>query len=93
MQQKFLVHNRGDDVGVAIAEIKAGEIARGVVLEDGSTIDLEVKNDIPLGHKLALRTIDAGSGVIKYRVRIGIATSRIGKGEHVHTHNLKSARW
>lgn len=93
MQQKFLVHNRGDDVGVAIAEIKAGEIARGVVLEDGSTIDLEVKNDIPLGHKLALRTIDAGSGVIKYRVRIGTATSRIGKGEHVHTHNLKSARW
>ena len=43
------------------------------------------------GHKYALRDIAAGEPVIKYGNPIGIATAPIKKGEHVHTHNVKTA--
>ena len=43
------------------------------------------------GHKYALRDIKAGEPVIKYGNPIGIATADIKKGEHVHTHNVKTA--
>ncbi len=93
MQHKFLVHDAGDDVGVAVVDIKTDEAVRGVVLADGTTIELKAKSDIPLGHKVALRTIDVGARVVEYGVQIGVATGRIDKGEHVHVHNLRSGRW
>jgi (2R)-sulfolactate sulfo-lyase subunit alpha len=31
--------------------------------------------------------------VIEYGTRIGIATQDISKGDYVHTHNIRSARW
>ncbi len=42
------------------------------------------------GHKYALRDIKAGENVIKYGNPIGHATADIKKGEHVHTHNLRT---
>lgn len=47
----FLIHKRGDHVGVATSDIRSGE-----------------------------------------RV-IGVAPDGFGRGDYVHTHNLKSARW
>ena len=46
--------------------------------------------DLSDGHKYALRDIKAGENVIKYGNPIGHATADIKKGEHVHTHNLKT---
>jgi hypothetical protein len=46
--------------------------------------------DLPLGHKVAAREIAPGEKIIKYGAPIGSATSAIGKGELVHTHNVKS---
>lgn len=43
------------------------------------------------GHKYALCDIPAGSKIIKYGFPIGIATRDIHRGEHVHTHNVKTA--
>ncbi len=43
------------------------------------------------GHKLALCDIRAGEKVIKYGFPIGVAAADIREGEHVHTHNLKTA--
>lgn len=43
------------------------------------------------GHKRALRHISKGERVIKYGYPIGIALTDIEEGEHVHTHNLKTA--
>ena len=48
---------------------------------------VEVRED---GHKYALRDIAAGEKVIKYGMPIGVATATIGKGEHIHTHNMKT---
>ena len=42
------------------------------------------------GHKYAVRDIKCGENIIKYGNPIGHATSDIKKGEHVHTHNVKT---
>lgn len=42
------------------------------------------------GHKYADRDIKAGENIVKYGCPIGHATCDIKKGEHVHTHNVKT---
>jgi altronate hydrolase len=42
------------------------------------------------GHKYAARDIAKGENIIKYGQPIGHATEDIKKGEHVHTHNVKT---
>ena len=42
------------------------------------------------GHKYALRDIKEGENIIKYGNPIGHAICDIKKGEHVHTHNVKT---
>lgn len=42
------------------------------------------------GHKYALRDIACGENIIKYGNPIGHAICDIKKGEHVHTHNVKT---
>ena len=62
--------------------MKAGE----TVHWNGGEITL--KEDIPMGHKIALREIHRGEAVIKYGFPIGEATADIPAGSHIHTHNL-----
>lgn len=50
-----------------------------------------VKVDLENGHKYAVRDIKKGEKIIKYGYPIGVASSDIVKGEHVHSHNLKTA--
>ncbi|MFP3194955.1 MAG: UxaA family hydrolase [Caldivirga sp.] len=91
---RFAIHNREDNVGVAIEDIRAGEEAQGVYIEDRSMGPvIKALEDIPLGHKIALRDIKAGERVIKYGRVIGVATRDIKVGEHVHIHNVKSIKW
>ncbi len=42
------------------------------------------------GHKYACRDISRGENIIKYGQPIGHATQDILKGEHIHSHNLKT---
>lgn len=42
------------------------------------------------GHKYAIRDIESGENIIKYGQPIGHAVRDIKKGEHVHTHNIKT---
>jgi len=46
---------------------------------------------IARGHKLALRPIPTGGSVRKFGLPIGLATADIAAGEHVHSHNLRTA--
>ncbi|MBR5497668.1 MAG: altronate dehydratase [Clostridia bacterium] len=43
------------------------------------------------GHKYARRNIEKGENVIKYGFSIGVASADMSEGEHVHSHNLKTA--
>jgi altronate dehydratase small subunit len=70
-------------------------------LEKGTTIEIkvddnsqfiELKDDIPYGHKIAIRPIEKGDKIIKYGLTIGLATKDILVGEHVHIHNVESTR-
>lgn len=50
-----------------------------------------VEINLDNGHKYARRNIKKGEEIIKYGQPIGIAQSDIKMGEHVHSHNLKTA--
>ena len=71
-----------DMVAVALKALKAGE----TVSFGGGEVTL--KEDLPMGHKAALRDIRKGEAVIKYGFPIGAATADIPQGGHVHTENL-----
>lgn len=49
-----------------------------------------VEVDLKSGHKYALCDINKGDNIIKYGFPIGHASEDIKKGEHVHSHNLKT---
>ena len=49
-----------------------------------------VEVNLETGHKWAIRDIKEGENIIKYGCPIGHATCDISKGEHVHSHNLKT---
>ena len=49
-----------------------------------------VEVNIENGHKYAICDIKKGENIIKYGQPIGHATEDIKKGEHIHTHNLKT---
>ena len=91
---QFLVHSPKDNVGVVVVEgLKAGTDMLGVVTETDTTLNLTAKQDIPIGHKVALKALKAGDTVIKYGEDIGRMVAGAGMGEHVHVHNLKTKRW
>jgi (2R)-sulfolactate sulfo-lyase subunit alpha len=90
----LLVHDKKDTVGVVVVEgLTAGTDMLGVVTHDDSDFRLIAKHDIPIGHKVALADIKNGDTIWKYGQDIGRAVADIGKGEHVHVHNVKTKRW
>lgn len=77
----YIKINKNDNVAVALTALKKGCDVDGVTALD----------DIPSGHKIALCDIKSGEKVIKYSSVIGIASKDIKSGEHIHSHNLKTA--
>lgn len=70
-----------DSVATTLRDMKAGETALGVTLSA----------DVPKGHKVAMTPVAAGEPVLKFGFPIGRATQAIAPGEHVHTHNVRTA--
>jgi altronate hydrolase len=75
-----------DNVATALEALEPGQTIRI------DHVTLNVNERIPRGHKVALCAIRSGEPVVKYGSPIGLATSDIGAGTHVHTHNVASAR-
>lgn len=67
------------DDGAAFVEV-LGVNPRRLILAD----------QIALGHKVALRDIQAGEPVVKFGVAIGRASRDIRTGQWVHLHNCSS---
>jgi (2R)-sulfolactate sulfo-lyase subunit alpha len=89
----FLVHDHRDNVGVVVRDVKSGEKLAGASTDNGDGLRLTARQEIPLGHKIALKDLKRGDTVIKYGEDIGKVVADIRAGEHVHVHNLKTKRW
>ena len=74
--------NCRDNVAVAIKNLPAG----GSFAASG--LEVVASSPIPAGHKIAIQPIAVGSAVKKYGQPIGVATTTIQPGDHVHSHNL-----
>ena len=82
LHEACLLLQPGDDVAIARDHLPEG---LSLSTESGTVL---LRQDIPAGHKCAVRSLDAGAPVHKYGQVIGFATRPIRAGEHVHSHNL-----
>ena len=90
----FVLHDAADTVAVVVVEgIQAGMRLRGWIMDDNLHIQMTAAQDIPIGHKIALKDMQAGDTVIKYGVDIGKVVKDMKAGEHAHVHNIKTKRW
>jgi altronate hydrolase len=83
--RRLIKINESDNVAVALCPLEKGET---LTLPAGSLLTAE--EDIPEGHKIALRDLEAGERIVKYGLPIGAASGGIKKGAHVHTHNVRT---
>jgi (2R)-sulfolactate sulfo-lyase subunit alpha len=91
---QLLVHDRRDNVGVVVVEdLQPATEMLCVITEDNSDFRMKANAAVPIGHKVALTDLKPGDTVIKYGQDIGKVVAPIKKGDHVHTHNLKTKRW
>ncbi|MCG7407239.1 UxaA family hydrolase [Paenibacillus sp. ACRRX] len=87
---KIIVMDERDHVATALQFLQSGEQVSYIV--QGQEYSVRLKQDIILGHKLALLDMEAGVLVRKYGEVIGRAARTIVVGEHVHVHNLEGIR-
>jgi altronate hydrolase len=84
MQEIIKIHPN-DSVAVALKALTQGD----TIQAGGHNVTL--LEDIPQGHKFALKEIKSGEAVIKYGSSIGLAKEDIKEGAWIHTHNVKTA--
>jgi (2R)-sulfolactate sulfo-lyase subunit alpha len=89
-----VLHDPNDSVAVVVVEgVKAGMTLTGLILDENRTLSLPCLQDIPIGHKVALKDMATGDTVIKYGIDIGKVVAPITRGQHSHVHNIKTKRW
>jgi (2R)-sulfolactate sulfo-lyase subunit alpha len=90
----FVLHDARDTVAVVVVEgVKAGMELNGWIMDEDKYVNVLAKQDIPIGHKVALANLSTGDTVLKYGVDIGRVVAPIKAGEHAHVHNIKTKRW
>ena len=82
---KTIQINPADNVIVALEPLAAG-----TAVAVPGVGDVAAAEDIPQGHKMAVRAIAAGDNVIKYGLPIGHVTCDVQAGSWLHTHNVKT---
>lgn len=87
---KALKINPLDNCAVVLTDTKAGEQVE--VRTDAGTIRLDARQDIALGHKIALARLDADQPIVKYGEEIGQALTAIEAGDWIHLHNVACRR-
>jgi (2R)-sulfolactate sulfo-lyase subunit alpha len=90
----FVLHDAHDSVAVVVVEgVQAGMELNGWIMDEDRMIRLTARQDIPIGHKIALRDMAVGDTVVKYGIDMGKVVAPIQAGQHAHVHNIKTKRW
>ena len=90
----IIIHDKKDNVGVVVIEkITPNQDCNCWIMESDDSTKIQSKNEILLGHKIAMADLDEGDTIIKYGHDIGKVVKAIKKGEHVHVHNVKTIKW
>ena len=84
MKTKYLKINSADNVAVAIEPLKQGES----IVVDGAVVS--IIEDIPAGHKVALKNFVEGENVIKYGYPIGHVLKDRPKGSWLNENHIKT---
>lgn len=81
MQNIVIKTNESDNVAIVAnpTGLKLGAIVLGGVV---------LNEDIPMGHKVALQTLNEGDAVIRYGQTIGFANKKMEKGSWVNEFNI-----
>lgn len=81
---RYIQINPADNIVVAIQNLPVGEKV------SAGGVEIEVKEEIPAGHKVALRDFAVGDNIIKYGDPIGHAVKEIRQGSLVNEKNIKT---
>ena len=84
METKYLKINPADNVAVAILNLSAGE----TISVNG--LDIKLNEDVPAGHKFALKDFAVDDHIVKYGYAIGHAISPIKQGDWVNEKKIKT---
>ncbi|WP_071146771.1 UxaA family hydrolase [Bacteroides ihuae] len=84
METKYLQINPADNVAVAIVNLSAGE----TLSINGTQVTLH--EDIPAGHKFALKDFAEGEDIIKYGYPIGHAITAKKLGDWMNENSIKT---
>ena len=79
-----------DNTATVLHDVTAGDSLR--VRRRAGLETIVAAQPIPLCHKISLSAIKAGEAVTKFGQQIGVATTDIAAGTHVHVHNITSCR-
>ena len=85
-----IILNETDNVATAVQVLTKGQTAR--VRRNREEVEISIVEDIPYGHKFAVRDVTAGEDILKYGEVIGRATQNIASGSHAHVQNIESLR-
>ena len=87
MRKEIFIIDPKDNVATLVSE----NGTKGATVQ-ADELSITLLDDVPFGHKFAIKPIPNGTQVLKYGYSIGTATRDIQPGEHVHIHNLESNR-
>lgn len=90
MKKQAVVINSQDNVATVVDDFAAGTLIYFFL--GGNEQSIPLLEDIPLGHKFAICDIKPSDVIIKYAESIGVSTTLILAGQHVHVHNMQSQR-
>ena len=77
----FVLHDAQDSVAVVVVEgVTAGTAMTGWIMDEDRMIDVQARQDIPIGHKVALHDMAVGATVLKYGIDMGKVWHRLKKG-------------
>ncbi len=84
MMKEFIKIHDEDNVLVVLRTYTTGETI------EFNGIKIRANDDIPKGHKIAIKEIKKNDVVIKYGQPIGFVLEDIVPGDHIHVHNTKT---